>query len=119
MTSNYEQLATIDPVFGQLRNCMDLAVVAALVAKQRNILQAREAFPLLTGEEGQLAPLKFTPPKEVSPGASLSNGRHKLIIAGGVQVNPWAVIEKTEKKTELTQVHTKSVGPDDTSWWWD
>ena len=35
MTAHYDELSTKDVVFGQLRNCIDLAVVAALVAKER------------------------------------------------------------------------------------
>ena len=34
LTENYNQLAKADPVFGQLRNLMDLSVVAALLARE-------------------------------------------------------------------------------------
>ena len=34
MTDRYEELARVDSVFGQLRSCMDLAVVAALMVKE-------------------------------------------------------------------------------------
>ncbi len=34
MTDRYEELARVDSAFGQLRSCMDLAVVAALMVKE-------------------------------------------------------------------------------------
>ena len=34
MTDRYEALSKAEPVFAELRNCMDLAVVAALVARE-------------------------------------------------------------------------------------
>jgi hypothetical protein len=35
MTAKYEELSQKEAVFGQLRNCMDLAVIAALIVKER------------------------------------------------------------------------------------
>ena len=32
MTKRYDALAQADPIFGELRNCMDLAIVSALIA---------------------------------------------------------------------------------------
>ena len=34
MTAKYEELATKEPIFAELRNCIDLAVVAALILKE-------------------------------------------------------------------------------------
>jgi len=120
MTSRYEELAAADPVFGQLRNCMDMAVVTALIVKQRLFVKAGAAFPLLCGEDNRLTIAKLSAPKQVATNASLVHkGRKTMIAAGGVQINPWAAIDKTEKKAALTQVHAKAPDPDNTSWWWD
>lgn len=120
MTGHYDELAKADPVFGQLRNCMDLAVVGALVAKQQRIVKAGDAFPLLAGEEGGLLPVALAQPKEVATGATLAaKSRKTVIAAGGVQFNPWAALEKVEKKVELAQDRSKAIGPDGASWWWD
>jgi hypothetical protein len=120
MTSRYEELALADPVFGQLRNCMDLAIVTALIAKQRLIAKAGHSFPLLSGEHNGLLTAKLPAPKQVSTNASLvPKGRKTMIAAGGVQINPWTAVEKTEKKASLTEVHSKASDPDHTNWWWD
>ena len=34
MTAHYDELSAKDTIFGQLRNCMDLAVVAALISRE-------------------------------------------------------------------------------------
>src|SRR5205085_12659256 len=40
MTEKYEELAAKDTIFGELRNCMDLAVVSALIAKHHLLEKA-------------------------------------------------------------------------------
>ena len=120
MTSRYEDLAVADPVFGQLRNCMDMAVVTALIAKQRLFVKAGASFPMLSGEHNGLLAAKLPAPKQVATSASLVKKAKKTIIAaGGVQINPWTAIEKTEKKASLAEVHSKASDPDHANWWWD
>jgi hypothetical protein len=120
MTNRYEDLAMADPVFGQLRNCMDLAVVSALIVKQRLFAKAGQSFPLLSGEHPGLLTAKLPAPKQVATSASLvKKTRKTMIAAGGVQINPWTAVEKPEKKASLTQVHSKASDPDHANWWWD
>jgi len=120
MTSHYEELAVVDPVFGQLRNCMDLAVVAALVAKERLTDKAGESFPLLTGTSGRLGTVKLDAPKQVAPGASLARkGKRTMVAAGGVQINPWSAVDKIESTAALAQVRGKASNAAPGTWWWD
>jgi hypothetical protein len=120
MTSRYEDLAVADPVFGQLRNCMDMAVVTALIAKQRLFVKAGASFPMLSGEHRGLLTAKLPAPKQVSTNASLVHkGKKTMIAAGGVKINPWTAIEKTEKKASLAEVLAKASDPDHVNWWWD
>ena len=51
MTSHYDELAVAAPVFGDLRNCMQLALVGALVAHERLIDKAGCNLPALTQAE--------------------------------------------------------------------
>jgi hypothetical protein len=120
MTSRYEDLAVADPVFGQLRNCMDVAVVTALIAKQRLLVKSGASLPLLSGEDNRLRAATLAAPKQVATGASLvKKTRATMIAAGGVQINPWTAIDKTEKKADLAQVHAKASDADHANWWWD
>ncbi len=120
MTDRYQDLAQADPVFAQLQNCMDLAVVSSLIAKRRSAVDAGQEFPLLTGNVAGVPTLQLDAPKQVGPGASLARkGRKTMVAAGGVQVNPWAMIDKAQTSTELVQVHQKLAVAPSTSWWWD
>ena len=41
MTNQFAALAVAEPIFGELRNCMELAIVGALVVKERLAGQGR------------------------------------------------------------------------------
>ncbi len=120
MTSRYADLAQADPIFAQLQGCMDLAVVSALLVKQRLMLKAGEEFPLLTGAPEILTTANFGAPRQVASMAGLTKkGRKTVIAAGGVQMNPWTMIDKAEKGVQLTEVRGKASGAGHTHWWWD
>jgi hypothetical protein len=120
MTSRYQDLAQADPVFAQLRGCMDLAVVSALIVKQRLASKAGHDFAVLTGAAEGLSTLKIDAPKQVATGATLARkGKKTMIAAGGVQMNPWTLVDKAEKSAEVAKVLGKASGAQRTTWWWD
>src|SRR4029079_5515683 len=88
MTAHYEELSVKDPVFGQLRNCMDLAVVGALVVQQNLTERCGHSFPVLLNSN-TLPVEQFNIPKQVDSQASvLKKGRNWLVSAsGGVEIN--------------------------------
>ena len=47
MTANYDDLSLKDTIFGQLRNCMDLAILAALIFKENLAAKAGYQLPAL------------------------------------------------------------------------
>lgn len=119
MSDRYEELSVADPIFGQLRNCMDLAVVSALVVKEKLPGKVNNRLPLLTGSDG--APTaKLDAPKQVATQASLvKKGQRPALIGGGVQVNPWAFVEKSMTSSAMTAVHAKAKAKQANAWWWD
>jgi len=120
MTSRYEDLAQADPIFAQLQGCMDLAVVSALVVKQHLTTKAGDDFPLLTGAPEVLPTAKLDAPKLVATNASLAKkGKKTMIAAGGVQMNPWTMVDKTETSAKFSDVRSKASATGHTRWWWD
>jgi hypothetical protein len=118
MTSHYEELSLADPIFGELRNCMDLAVVAALVSKENLAAKANNRLPLLTGSDG-LPAAQMDAPKEVDPKATLIHkGKKWAVAAGGVQINPWAIADKTQQSDAPASVRGKALANNE-NWWWD
>jgi hypothetical protein len=119
MTDRYEALSKADPVFAELRNCMDLAVVAALVARENLTAKAAAGLPLLLGGEG-LQPATLVAPKQIASQAAVMNKGHKWMIAvGGVQINPWAVIGQARQSASLGPLHGAARSGDEERWWWD
>jgi hypothetical protein len=119
MTKHYDELALADPVFGDLRNCMDLAVVAALVVKENLPGKVNNRFPSLLGRDG-LPTMKVDAPKQVDTQANLiKKGRNWIIAAGGVQMNPWSAVERSEVSGELAAVRGKAASQSRAAWWWD
>src|SRR4029453_7191078 len=70
MTTNYPALAKALPAFAELRNCMDLAVVAALLAKEDLPAKANCDLSLLLAEK-KIAVAEYHVPKTVDSRASL------------------------------------------------
>jgi hypothetical protein len=120
MTEKYAELAVADPIFGQLRNCMELAVVAALVVKERLPDKAGHSMPLLL-DGAELKVAEFVAPTAVDSKASLlKKGRNWVISAsGGVMVHSWSIADRVEQDEAPAEARAKSAPADDARWWWN
>jgi len=119
MSTHYEELAKADAAFGQLRNCIDLAVVSALIAKERLTDKAGYSMPLLT-DDARLTSMRFNAPRQVPSQASvLRKGRNWLISAsGGVQIEPWSIVDKREAAS-LAPARAQAAAANGARWWWN
>jgi hypothetical protein len=114
-TAKFEELAREDSSFGQLRNVMDLAVVGALMTKERLSDKAAFQAPNLMGEQ----PLdEYPAPRSVPSQASfVKAGRNWVIsVSGGVQIFPWQIADRTEVSKDLAS--TRQAHPTAKSWYW-
>ncbi len=119
MTERYGELALADPVFGQLQNCMDLAIVAALIVKEDLPGKAQVSLPMLMDQSG-LQTAKLPAPKQVQSKAALAKkGRNWMIACGGVQINPWAIVDRVQKSDTLASVRLEAAVEDQVAWWSD
>ncbi len=118
MTNKFDELAVAEPIFGQLRNCMELAVVGALIVKENLAEKAGFSMPLLTGAE-QLKPEEFFPPRQIDTQASLMRkGRNWVITAsGGVLVNSWAMVNQVETGEAPAAMHAEAAPAEAGRWW--
>jgi hypothetical protein len=116
-TQKFEELAREDSSFGQLRNVMDLAVVAALLVKERLLERAQFEAPNLLGEQ----PLdEYPAPRLVASQASfVKAGRNWIVsVSGGVQIFPWQVADRTEVANDLAQARTVPAIESQNAWYW-
>lgn len=116
MTEKYSELSVAMPVFGELRNCMDLAVVAALVTHHDLIRRAGAELPSLTGGNPIRGP-KYHVPTTVESHISVARARREWIVgvSGGVDVDCWSVLNKPEIGT----VSLRKSRPERGTWWWE
>ncbi len=119
MTGHYEQLSAKDAVFGELRNLMDMCVIAALLEKNGLLEQAGLSVPLLTDQSSELKLETWNSPKRVPPEVSFLRVRNSWIVAasGGVQVESWQVASRTEPSKTLDSVRKKAARQSGKFWW--
>ena len=103
LTERYSELADHDSAFGQLRNVMDLAVVAALLDKEQMLVTAGLDLPELLGE-AQI--VEYPVPAQVATKASFikRRGNYTISASGGVQILPWHIADRTEEVSNLADV---------------
>jgi hypothetical protein len=114
-TQKFDELAREDSSFGQLRNVMDLAVVGALLVKERLTEKSGFQAPNLMNDQ----PLdEYAAPRSVPSQASfVMAGRKPLVsVSGGVQIFPWQVADHTEVSQDLAS--TRQQQPAAKSWYW-
>ena len=116
-TAKFEELSREDSTFGQLRNVMDLAVVAALLSKEGLTQFAGLEMSQLTGGT-ELE--QYPAPRSVASQASLvKKGRNWIIsVSGGVQIFPWQVADRTEVSDELASARPAREAADSAAWYW-
>ena len=100
MTENYSELSKANVVFGELRNIMDMCVIAALIEKEGMLAKAGLQLPLLATPNSQELPTtSWNVPKGIATQCSLLNtGREYMVTAsGGVAINAFRVASNSLK----------------------
>lgn len=124
MTDRFQDLAKAQAVFGELRNCFDLSVVATLIVQEQLAQRADCDLSLLFGRsiapelEAELVSLPT--PRFVDPQCSFIRGSTGWIVtaSGGVDVNAFEVVESQQLDPELAQSRDRALTPSD-RWWWN
>jgi hypothetical protein len=121
MTKHYDELAVAEPVFGELQNCIDLAVVAALIVKERLPEKAGCNLPAMLGPKGSKTGELPVPTTVESQASVLRKGRGWVISAsGGVLVNSWGIASNAQRSDEVGPVRASAAKkPKTATWWWD
>jgi len=120
MSRKFESLAKELPVFGELRHCMDLAIIAALLTKE-NLLEKSGCDISLLLNESQVAVAEYGVPHTVATTASLVRKGSGWIVSlsGGVEIDCPSVVNRTETRASLSSYRERSKGAEPTRWWWD
>ena len=116
MSAHYEELSKKSPIFGQLRNLMDLSVIAAVIDKNNLDKQAGIDLSKLTSDDIPFQ--SYDAPKTVSAKCSFTKrGREYLITAsGGVEIESWHVADKSQVDARVSKVYDEAAEAG-SSWW--
>ncbi|MBA3482852.1 MAG: DUF1598 domain-containing protein [Pirellulales bacterium] len=120
MTAHYDELAVVEPVFGQLRGCMDLALVTAVLASGDLLTHVGLELPMLLDDQRlQLAP-HHVPKTVASHASALRRSRGWVVtVSGGVELDVALAVNDADVQAEVrdARLHASPNLPD--SWWWD
>lgn len=120
-SANYGELGAKHPVFRDLDNCVDLAVVAALIHGRQ--LDARAGIDLsILKDPAKLGLAKYAVPSKVQTVATgmKKGGRWVLTASGGVLIQPWEIASKSAESPDAAKPRLDSLaGRPDAGWWWD
>jgi hypothetical protein len=118
MTEKYPELAVADPIFGQLQNCMELAVAGALIVKANLPEKAGYDLPTLMNSPVVKADV-FSAPKQVASIASVLNKAKGsvLSISGGVSINSWMIVANPKVSDKVAAVRQKAAFSSNANWW--
>jgi hypothetical protein len=124
-TEKYNQLAERAPVYGQLRNCVDLLVAAAFLQQHDLYDQAGITLGAL-GDEAKYAVETYNAPKEVAAAVNSMWKRNRLMtpIGGGVEIRANIALDSANTLADDGAVAKAKDAIDITSlpanqWWWD
>lgn len=110
MTRRYNELAKAEPIFAEAKNCMDVALVAALIVRENLAKKADCNLDAILG--GAVATPEYAVPASVE-GDSLVRVSTNAVasVAGGILVNPWATLENdVEVSAELNDYNVTFAG---------
>jgi hypothetical protein len=113
MTAKYAELAVADPIFGHLRNCMNLAVVGAIIEKYELSSKAGNDFAALYADSTPIR--SFVAPKQTPSIASIKE--RIVTVSGGVAIPSWKLVEKTKDSAQIAPVRKKASSATNGSWW--
>ena len=120
MTAHYDELAVAVPVFGELRNCMQLALVGALVAHERMADKAGCSLPALM-QESVLKTVSLRAPTQVDSSVSmLQKGTNWIISAsGGVNISPGQIASQARESSAPAEARVKARNAGNAKWYWN
>ena len=125
-TKMYPKLAEVAPLWGELRNLIDISVSAAFIQKMD--FYKKSGWDLgVFGDESKYPVETLDAPKEVAPVTNaLWKGNYFMApIAGGVNIQPRVALNsdrmQVEEKGEITKLKNeiKLDNLAEGQWWWD
>jgi hypothetical protein len=126
-TTEYPKIASRVPIYGQLKNVIDLSITAAFIQAQDYYGKSGWTAPLFN-DEAAYAVETYHAPRQVETAINaVSKGPGKLVtpIGGGVDISPRQALSENNRMSDdqgTVAEKAKSVslgGLAENQWWWD
>lgn len=120
MTENYDALSAKEPIFRELRNIMDLSVVAAIIRNED--LKGRVGLELDMIEGNSVQTPSYEIPEAIPTQLSFVRSRnagYTVQVSGGVLVDSWGVAQKTVVNNDVAKVADIATTVTADRWWWN
>ncbi len=119
-TEKFNDLCAHNAAFGDLRNVMDLNIVATVISGHELEKVAGCDFGLLKGLSGDLKTPTWTTPKTIAPECSFVKATSGWVVSasGGVELNPWKVVSEQSKSDESVKAVYAQAANRGETWWW-
>ncbi len=119
-TAKFDELCTQHVAFGDLRNVMDLNVIATVIAANQLDVAAGLDLSLLNGKSKALETPSRPVAKVIPPHCSFVSGKAGWTVSasGGVEINPWRVVSEQTKPDQSVSLVREKAGQND-NWWWN
>ena len=120
LTDRYEEVAKSETVFGDLRNLMDLSVVAAVIERESLVNKTGVDISNLLNDNirYESRPVPETLPTQCSFINVAAKG-YIVTASGGVQVDSWSVAEKSEVVPGVEKIAQIALASHTDRWWWN
>lgn len=104
MTERFQELAAADPVFAELRNIMDLSVIAAIIRKHDLLTVANADLPNLFGTVTSVSLPEFHAPRTIPTQCSFvrTDRGWTVTASGGLLIDSWSIASNVEVDPTLS-----------------
>ncbi len=121
MTAHYNELADSEAVFGDLRNVIDMSVVATLIVQESLAQRAGCPLDTLLGEANDVTLVSYQTPAAVEPQCSFLRGAKGWTVtaSGGVSINSFQVVQNQQVDPSLTALRDRMATETADRWWWN
>ncbi len=120
MTERFDELSAAEPVFRDLRNAMDLSVVAAIISRERLSEKVGLKTPAILGLTNAAVTPSYTVPKVVPAQCSFVRIAQSWLVSasGGIQLDSWGIASNTEVVPNMESI-AEATATQGGSWWWN
>jgi hypothetical protein len=113
MNKNFDKLSAVEPVFSDMKNCMDLAMAVAVIHREHLLEKANCKITAFSQEQRLHLPV-YPVPKYV-PAKSIIN--RNVIACGGVEINPFNKLNEKKLNASLDVLEKPLAAPTGNTWY--